>query len=96
MYASNGTRMTRMVRNFADLFIKNPFKSASSAFLFTIDISNGQSSKFLLEAVLITKKGLDVLTEMDKEENENRPFLANLNEDEATKLNVLLDKLRET
>ena len=41
MYASNGKRMTRMVRNFADLFIKNPFKSASSAFLFTIDISNG-------------------------------------------------------
>ncbi len=46
--------------------------------------------------VLITKKGLDVLTEMDKEENENRPFLANLNEDEAKQLNVLLDKLRET
>ncbi|MBU0476112.1 MAG: MarR family transcriptional regulator [Bacteroidetes bacterium] len=44
--------------------------------------------------VLITKKGLDLLTVLDGYESEFESFLKNLNVDEAIKTNRLLDKLR--
>ena len=44
--------------------------------------------------VLITKKGLDVLKKMEKEETNMDGILSNLTEAEAKKLNELLDKIR--
>lgn len=44
--------------------------------------------------VAITKKGLDLLLELDKAEKEWQKMLTNLSETEAEKLNQLLDKLR--
>jgi DNA-binding MarR family transcriptional regulator len=44
--------------------------------------------------VLITQKGLDLLTELDKEETSFIKELKNLSEAEAEQLNSLLDKLR--
>jgi len=44
--------------------------------------------------VIIAKKGLDLLAEIDREENEwNRP-ISHISENEAGSLNRLLDKLR--
>jgi len=45
--------------------------------------------------VVITKKGLDLLAEMDKEEAKWLKEIQNITEDEALQLNFLLDKLRE-
>ena len=44
--------------------------------------------------VIITKKGLDLLSEIDRIENEWFEKFKTLNTSEAKKLNVLLDKLR--
>lgn len=44
--------------------------------------------------VAITKKGLDLLAELDKEESEWHKVISHLSEDEAKKLNTMLDKLR--
>jgi DNA-binding MarR family transcriptional regulator len=44
--------------------------------------------------VIITKKGLDLLEELDKYEVSFLKELKNLNEKEAEQLNALLDKLR--
>ena len=45
--------------------------------------------------VLITKKGLNLLTELDKAEKEWNKLISHLSEKEATTLNNLLDKLRK-
>ena len=45
--------------------------------------------------VLITKKGLDLLQELDKAEKEWHKRISHLSEAEAEKLNALLDKLRK-
>lgn len=45
--------------------------------------------------VVITKKGLDLLAKIDKEENEWNELITHISEDEAKKLNTLLDKLRK-
>lgn len=44
--------------------------------------------------VLITQKGLDLLTEIDKHETSFLKELKNLSEKEAEQINLLLDKLR--
>ena len=44
--------------------------------------------------VLISSKGLDLLTEIDKEEKKLDDFFCALNENEKKQLNDLLDKLR--
>ena len=44
--------------------------------------------------VLITIKGLDLLTELDKAEKEWNKMISHLPENEAKKVNELLDKLR--
>ena len=44
--------------------------------------------------ILITKKGLDLLKKLEKEEENLDSFLSNLTEAEAKKLNELLDKIR--
>jgi len=44
--------------------------------------------------VIITQKGLDLLTELDKEETNHIKELKNLSEKEAEQINFLLDKLR--
>ena len=44
--------------------------------------------------VLITKKGLSLLKELDVIDNNLKTTLGNLTEEEAKKLNTLLDKLR--
>ncbi|MCE3278661.1 MAG: MarR family transcriptional regulator [Bacteroidetes bacterium] len=44
--------------------------------------------------VIITQKGLDLLTEIDKEETAFLKELKNLSEKEAEQVNFLLDKLR--
>ena len=44
--------------------------------------------------VIITQKGLDLLTELDKQEGSFIKELKNLSEKEAEQLNTLLDKLR--
>ncbi len=44
--------------------------------------------------VRITKKGLDMLAELDKQEGEFLKKLKTLSEEEAMQLNLLLDKLR--
>jgi DNA-binding MarR family transcriptional regulator len=44
--------------------------------------------------VIITKKGLDLLTELDKNESDFFKELQNLSEKEAEQMNFLLDKLR--
>lgn len=44
--------------------------------------------------VLITQKGLDLLTEIDKHETSFLKELKNLTEKEAEQINLLLDKLR--
>lgn len=44
--------------------------------------------------VLITKKGLDLLKELDLVTEEADKFLSNLNQKDITQLNKLLDKLR--
>ena len=45
--------------------------------------------------VIITKKGLALLSELDKLEKEWEKLVAHLSLDEARKLNTLLDKLRK-
>lgn len=44
--------------------------------------------------VCITQKGLDLLEQVDKLDNEIDSKLSSLNEEEITQLNILLDKLR--
>jgi hypothetical protein len=44
--------------------------------------------------VLITQKGLDLLTEIDKQETSFLKEMKNLSEKEAEQVNLLLDKLR--
>jgi len=44
--------------------------------------------------VIITKKGLDLLSEIDKYDDEADKQLSSLNEEEIRQLNDLLDKLR--
>ena len=44
--------------------------------------------------VLITKKGLHLLSQIDEYDSEFEGFLKNLNVDEAKEANALLDKLR--
>lgn len=44
--------------------------------------------------VVITKKGLDLLTELDKQEIEFLKGLKNISSEQAEQLNLLLDKLR--
>ena len=45
--------------------------------------------------VNITKKGLELLSKMDKSEKQVDTFLKNLNDSEIRILNELLDKIRE-
>ena len=45
--------------------------------------------------VLITKKGLDLLSELDKAENEWNKMISHLSEKESKTVNDLLDKLRK-
>ena len=45
--------------------------------------------------VLITKKGLDLLAELDKTEKEWNKFISHLSEKEAETMNQLLDKMRK-
>ena len=45
--------------------------------------------------VLITKKGLNLLELIDKEDNPQDVILSNLNEQEVEQLNFLLDKIRK-
>ena len=44
--------------------------------------------------VIITQKGLDLLTELDKSEEEYITALHTITEEEAAQINLLLDKLR--
>src|SRR5690606_11178541 len=54
------------------------------------------SSDRRLVDVTISEKGQQLLTEMDGHANEWDKLLHNLNEEEATELNRLLDKLRNS
>ncbi len=45
--------------------------------------------------VAITKKGLDLLAKMDKEEGEWNNIFSHLSEEESKKANLILDKLRK-
>ena len=45
--------------------------------------------------VVISKKGLGLLTKIDREENEWNRLITHISEDEAKKINTLLDKLRK-
>ncbi len=45
--------------------------------------------------VIITKKGLDLLADMDKTEKEWNKSMSHLSEKEAQTINILLDKLRK-
>lgn len=45
-------------------------------------------------AVLMTEKGLNLLAEFDKLDNEFNSFFSNISEQEATLLNNLMDKIR--
>jgi DNA-binding MarR family transcriptional regulator len=45
--------------------------------------------------ILITKKGLDILAEIDEQQEEWEKSFTNLSESDAKKLNDLLDALRE-
>lgn len=44
--------------------------------------------------IIITKKGLDLLSEIDNYINEHEKIMKNLSKDEALELNRILDKLR--
>ncbi|MEI7810994.1 MAG: MarR family transcriptional regulator [Ignavibacteria bacterium] len=44
--------------------------------------------------VSITEKGLDILSKIDKLQDEVQTYMLNLNEQEINQLNTLLDKLR--
>ena len=46
--------------------------------------------------VIITQKGLDLLTEIDQLSNEQDTIFKNLSDGELQQLNGLLDKVRET
>ena len=45
--------------------------------------------------VMITKKGLSILSELDKDEKELNKMIHGISDSEAKKINVLLDKMRK-